>query len=545
MKPASFCTICTHTCYQELIGLLLSLSLHHPGETIYCMVDTKTKEEIERMTPQPKLNIVWDIALDKYNGMNRQIMVNAGVWDEFQMTKGDVITLALKTSPDTLFLDSDIFILSEINDIDNSKELGLSPHYIRKTYTDMYGFYNGGMIWTNQKSLPDKWKEYTKTSRFHDQASIEDLARSFSFFEFGENYNFSWWRIMQSQEPLQKIVGHLSISNSEIYYKKKPLKFIHTHLNSSHSLYALFNKLMLQLIHKCKKYRELLCIQRMLDNKWIINLPHQPMPPPWKHANDSFRELCILLKSKNKDVDIELNANSGHIWLKPKVLLYDRPTNYWFDEQCQNSYKLLLGNGSMEVEGQELKAKGVNVSPWIFWPRRPMILEKLLREKGRLAWDKRSNQSVFIGNYENSIQEKYRKTDVGWKDVISMFHCTAGFTHKFTQREYLMNLRESKYGLCLRGFGSKCHREVECMAFGTVPLIAPEVSIDSYYDPPRENVHYIRVGSPEEARKKMSQITEEEWTKMSQLCYEWYQRNVHSDQCWRTMIEYLLYVATK
>ena len=76
---------------------------------------------------------------------------------------------------------------------------------------------------------------------------------------------------MQSQEPLQKIVGHLSISNSEIYYKKKPLKFIHTHLNSSHSLYALFNKLMLQLIHKCKKYRELSCIQRMLDNKWIIN----------------------------------------------------------------------------------------------------------------------------------------------------------------------------------------------------------------------------------------------------------------------------------
>jgi len=541
MKPTSFCTICTHTCYQELIGLLLSLSLHHPGETIYCMVDTKTKEEIERMTPQPKLNIVWDIALDKYKGMNRQMMVNACVWNEFQMTKADVITLALKTSPDTLFLDSDIFILGTINDVDNSKELGLSPHYIKKSDTDMYGYYNGGMLWTNQKSLPDKWKEYTKTSRYHDQAAIEDLARCFSYFEFGENYNFSWWRVLQSELPPPKILENVSIQNQEIYYKNVPLKFIHTHLNSNAQLYAHFNNFIIHQLQQCKKYRELLCIQRMLANKWIIQLPRQPMPPPWKHANDSFRELCILLKSKNKDVDIELNANSGHIWLKPKVLLYDRPTNYWFDEQCQNSYKLLLGNGSMEVEGRELKAKGVDVSPWIFWPRRPMILEKVLVDKGRLVWSQRTNDSVFIGNYENSIQEKYRKANVGWKDVISMFHCTAGFTHKFTQQEYLGKLRESKYGLCLRGFGSKCHREVECMAFGTVPLIAPGVTIESYYDSPRENVHYIRVASPEEAREKMSRITEEEWTKMSLACYEWYQRNVHSDNCWRMMIEYLLY----
>ena len=539
MKPSSFCTICTHTCYQELIGLLLSLSLHHPGVTIYCMVDTKTKEEIERMTPQPKLNIVWDIALDKYKWMNRQLMVNAGVWNEFQMTKADVITLALKTSPDTLFLDSDIFILGEIDDVDNSKELGLSPHYIKKSDTDMYGFYNGGMIWTNQKSLADKWKEYTKTSRYHDQAAIEDLARSFSYFEFGENYNFSWWRVQQSEESPKKIRGYLSIHKGEIYYKKKPLKFIHTHLNDKR--YGGFNNLMLSMLHHCKKYRELLCVQRMLDNKWTIQIPRQPMAGAWQHANDSFRELCILLKSKNKDVEVELNRDSGHVWLKPKVLLYDRPSNMWFENQCQQSYKLLLGNGSMNVEGVQLKAMGVNASPWIFWPRRPMILEKVLREKGRLAWGQRSNQSVFIGNYENDVQERYRKTNIGWKDIISMFHCTAGFTHKFTQQEYLMKLRESKYGLCLRGFGSKCHREVECMAFGTVPLIAPGVTIESYYDPPRENIHYIRVASPEEAREKMSRITEDEWTKMSLACYEWYQRNVHSDNCWRTMIEYLLY----
>ena len=541
MTPASFCTICTHTCYQELIGLLLSLSLHHPGETIYCMVDTKTKEEIERMTPQPKLNIVWKVSLDKYTGMNRQIMERKGIIKEFWNNKADIISYALDFSSDTLFLDADIFVVSPINGIDKSKELGLSPHYIKKADSDLYGYYNGGVVWTRNKKICERWKFHTIASRYVDQASLEDVAKEFSYFEFGENYNFSWWRVLQSKVPAHKILENVSIQKQEIYYKNEPLKFIHTHLNSNAHLYASFNNFMIQQLQKCKKYRELLCIQRMLANKWIIQLPRQPMSPPWKHANDSFRALCILLRSKNKDVEIELNPNSGHIWLKPKILLYDRPTNYWFDSQCQHSYKLLLGNGSMEVEGMELKSKGVNVSPWIFWPRRPMILEKLLSEKGRMAWDKRSNQSVFIGNYENSIQEKYRRGNVGWKDVISMFHCTAGFTHKFTQREYLMKLRESKYGLCLRGFGSKCHREVECMAFGTVPLITSEVSINSYYDPPRENVHYIRVGSSEEAREKMARITEEEWTKMSLACYEWYQRNVHSDNCWGTIIEYLLY----
>ena len=34
-----------------------------------------------------------------------------------------------------------------------------------------------------------------------------------------------------------------------------------------------------------------------------------------------------------------------------------------------------------------------------------MILEKILAENGRLVWDQRTNLSVFIGNYENNIQE--------------------------------------------------------------------------------------------------------------------------------------------
>ena len=104
-----------------------------------------------------------------------------------------------------------------------------------------------------------------------------------------------------------------------------------------------------------------------------------------------------------------------------------------------------------------------------------------------------------------------------------------------------MKLRNSKYGLCLRGYGSKCHREVELMAFGTIPIVTHEVTINSYMDPPIENVHYIRVKNPQEFKEKLAKMNEKKWKIMSRFCYEWYQRNVHSKNCWKNMIETILY----
>ena len=169
-----------------------------------------------------------------------------------------------------------------------------------------------------------------------------------------------------------------------------------------------------------------------------------------------------------------------------------------------------------------------------------MLLEKILKRNGILTYDERETESIFIGNYENSIQEKFRITKKCWTDVISEYHCTEGSVHKFTHEEYLMKLRNSKFGLCLRGYGSKCHREVELMAFGTVPIIAPGVTVQSYMEPLIENVHYIRVSGPDELTVK-TQMTEAKWSEMSSACYEWYQRNVYSTNCWNNMISNILY----
>jgi len=541
-KPSSFSSICTSNCAFELVGLLLSLSVYHPNEKMFILCDTKTKTIVDNMTPQPRLQITWFVELDKYDGMNRDIMTRKGIWGEFQMAKAIVIKYALQDSTDTLFLDSDIVITDTIGDIDFSKDIGVSPHYIKKEYMDQYGFYNGGMLWTKNKNIPNDWIEFTKKSRYFDQASIEDLAKKYTKFEFGENYNLQCWRLLLSEETPAQIAKNVTcVPNDKLYYKNKPLKFIHTHFLDARV--KDFNNVIIHNLKTAKLYKLLAIVYRIIHNKWVLKIPKQPIQGLGNHNNDSYRELPLLMKLQNKDVDIKYDDKTIHCWLEPNILTYDRPTLEWCNQEIATSSLVLLGNGDVNLEGRQLKNRipNMNISPWIFWPRKPMLLEKVLKLNGVLSYGDRTVESIFIGNFENSVQEKFRKTNASWETVLTEYHCTKGQQHKFSHEEYLMKLRASKYGLCLRGYGSKCHREVELMAFGTVPIVTPEVTVFSYMEPLIENTHYILVKTPEELKQKIANIDEKQWTHMSSACYEWYQRNVHSKNCWKNMIEHILY----
>mgnify|MGYP000935215055 CR=1 FL=1 len=541
-RPSSFSTICTSNCAFELVGLLLSLSIYHPNERIYILSDSKTQNIINNMTPRPRLDMHWFVELDKYDGMNRQIMEAKGIWSDFQMAKATVLKYALMGSSDSLFLDSDIIITDTINDIQHEYELGVSPQFIAQSHVDRTGYYNGGMLWTKNKHVPDDWIQFTKFSRYFDQASIEDLAKKYKHFEFDENYNLQCWRLFYSPEGQRQVAANItSKPNDRLYYKNKPLKFVHTHFLAYQ--FKRFNSLIIDHLSHAKMYKVLAVVYRVINNKWVLKIPKQPMNGRGQHANDSYRELPLLMKLQNEDVDIKFDDKSIHCWLEPNILTYDRPTLQWYNAEIVGASLMLLGNGDVEVEGKEIQAKtpNANVKPWIFWPRKPMLLEKVLKTNGILSHTDRSIESIFIGNIENGIQEKFRKTDCLWETVLTEYHCTKGCQHKFTQEEYLMKLRDSKYGLCLRGFGAKCHREVELMAFGTVPIVTPEVNVSSYMEPLIENTHYIRVTSSDELTKRINTITPEHWEKMSRACYEWYQRNVHSKNCWNNMIEHILY----
>ena len=530
MQPSSFSTICTSTCAHELVGLLLSLSVHHPQAKIYIMCDTETKKKMHQITPKPRLECIWIVTLDCFADMNRQDMTRAGIWSDFQMSKARVILAALQSEPDTLFLDSDIIVTDVIDDVDGSKVLGVSPQFIAKEHLDRTGYYNGGMLWTRSAAVAEDWIEFTKTSRYFDQASIEDLAQKYEHFEFGENYNLQCWRLYYSADDVASRIT--SVPYQGVFYKNSPLKFIHTHFWDAN--FESFNQLLIQHFRQARDYKTLAIIYRVIHGKWILRIPKQPLPGMAHHTNDSYREMPSLLKLANPDVDVQFDPLTIHCWIEPNLLTYDRDTLEWCNEETANASLFLLGNGDVDVEDKLRR-----LQPWIYWPRRPMLVEKLLKTRGILDFSSRPTKSVFIGNFENWVQEKYRQGD--WGSAIEDFHCTRGSVHKFTHEEYLMRLRGAKYGLCLRGYGRKCHREIELMAFGTVPIVTPEVCVSSYMEPLVEKTHFLRASSPEEVIQRIAETSEETWLRMSRACSEWYLRNVHSRHCWETMMARILF----
>lgn len=233
----------------------------------------------------------------------------------------------------------------------------------------------------------------------------------------------------------------------------------------------------------------------------------------FRHKDDSFREI-VLEWGKRGLVNV-IRSNEPYIWWGQKndILLYDWDTFMWYNKYTPKYNIMLCGN-----EKKDLK----NSSTWIYWAKHACNLENL----NVVPLSERQITSIFVGRIENEVQAQYRHND--WKKYIEIFDILVakeGLPYKYTNKEYIDLIRYSKFGLCLRGFGPKCLREIELMACGTIPIITPEVDIFNYYNPPIENIHYIRINKPEDIPIKINAINEEKWKQMSKACVQWYNQN--------------------
>jgi hypothetical protein len=244
------------------------------------------------------------------------------------------------------------------------------------------------------------------------------------------------------------------------------------------------------------------------------------------HAGDSFREMAELW-GKRGYVDV-VKGPVSQVWLGGvgETLLYDRPTLQWLEAAPpgERAWKRALFGNPAPPSGAQ---------PWSFWPRRPQLVEQLVAEGlPAKSFEAREKTLVFYGRSENAVQRK-RRTGADWASACDDFahEVTATDNYKYTHAEYLTRLASAKYGLCLAGFGNKCHREIECMAMGCVPVVAPEVDMTNYAEPPQEGLHYFRVSTPEEA-KAVTATTAERWTVMSAACRDWWKRNASAEGMW-------------
>jgi len=261
------------------------------------------------------------------------------------------------------------------------------------------------------------------------------------------------------------------------------------------------------------------------ENLPILWVPRSDLEGYFAHPGDSFREMARLWASSGL-CSVREHPTATMVWWGEVgaggVLLYDRPNHDWrlAAPLLEKEWKYALFGNPKCPTGQS------KTSPWFFWPRRPLLVEDLVASgAAATSWRDRLNRLVFYGKTENKVQER-RRTTADWQSACSDWVMVKGEeTYPFTQTQYLENLSKSKFGLCLAGYGYKCHREVECMSMGCVPICAPDVDMDSYARPPSPGVHYVRVSTPEEARLVSESMSEEAWTLMSEACKTWWKEN--------------------
>ena len=245
------------------------------------------------------------------------------------------------------------------------------------------------------------------------------------------------------------------------------------------------------------------------------------------HAGDSFRQ--IAREWGRRGYVVCKDSPVHNIWLGGvgQTLLYDRPTHEWLikSPKQESTWKQALFGNPRPTQG------GV---AWAFWPRQPLLLEELVQKGLPLkAWEVREKRLVFYGRSENSVQLGHRKR-FDWSIVCDDFvHCEGAQPYPYTHAQYLERLANSRFGLCLAGYGFKCHREIECMAMGCVPIAGPDVDMTSYAEPPVEGLHYLRATTPAEVNDAIKMITPDRWMVMSVACKDWWKRNCSVDGLWR------------
>lgn len=262
----------------------------------------------------------------------------------------------------------------------------------------------------------------------------------------------------------------------------------------------------------------------------ILRMPRKSLTGFFGHSGDSFREMAALWAEKGY-VSLVEDAKAVQVWLGEigDTLLYDRPTLDWLftsPSEEQNWKLALFGNPKPTSSGGPVKS-------WFFWPRKPRLVEELVTKGLPLESMKREKLCVFYGKIENKVQEKRRLTHP-WETICDEFVMVNGENtpYQLTHQEYLERLAKAKFGLCLAGFGKKCHREVECMAMGCVPVVTRDVDMENYANPPQEGLHYLKGETPEELKEKMAAVSEEQWLTMSLACQQWWKENCSVEGSW-------------
>ena len=188
--------------------------------------------------------------------------------------------------------------------------------------------------------------------------------------------------------------------------------------------------------------------------------------------------------------------------------------------------------------GKMLGCNGVfndrRCKPSIYFPKK---YEELLKIRSRASFKHNDFDIAWCGS-------SYRRRRRANFDLVSGcdFKWTSGWigTRKvhlekpqIPFKEYITILGSSRFCLCLPGFGPKCHRDIEAISVGTVPIFTPGCCTN-YFNKLIEGVHYVRANSLDDL-DNIKRIGDSEWLRLSTNCLNWFNNNISPMGAYNTL----------
>lgn len=290
-KPAAIATLANNSSFSDLELLLKTLEIWNekpPIVFLYC--DHAVYSKLH--TIQYKGQIIYSETLNAYTGLTRGMMetmrgkYHKTLFGDFTAEKISLMEWALKslepshTPQGILFCDADIFFLGPLPSLESNHKLGLSPHYIRENDAKRFGFYNAGFLWTNSFEVLKIWRKACVSSRFFEQAALEDLETAVEVNEiklFDVNNNYGWWRLYQGIEHYTHLKQRWAIRPEYSLYagitvEDKLLGSIHTHWLDDKDMYCVqFNTFVYKNLKNISENLKVSYILKLLDERapWL------------------------------------------------------------------------------------------------------------------------------------------------------------------------------------------------------------------------------------------------------------------------------------
>jgi len=196
-KITSFCFMATKEVSREAVILIYSIRCFH-DEPIFVVCDPETKQYIKNYIDTFDIYFECSATDETFTKIQNEHKA-AFERSDNNLHKQDriyhkmrAIDFALENEPNTLFLDSDIIIVDEINDLMHSN-LVMSPHYWGAHKE--YGIYNAGYIFTSDKGFTEYWRDlYLNRSTFCEQEATNYFSEKYNLDIFGPEHNHGFWR---------------------------------------------------------------------------------------------------------------------------------------------------------------------------------------------------------------------------------------------------------------------------------------------------------------------------------------------------------------